>query len=146
MRRLISLSLVVLAVAACGGSQPSGAGPASAESALHAFLQAAADSNVTRMADLWGTARGPAGQTGAPADYNRRIAIMQAYLKNTQHQVLTNDQVSGHDNQRVLQVRLERADCARTVPFTMIWTGETWLVYSFDLKDVGNPEMPCSSS
>jgi hypothetical protein len=138
------LFLVAVAMAACGGGQPAGAGPTSAESSLHAFLQAAADSNVTRMADLWGTSRGPAGQTGAPADYGRRIAVMQAYLKNTQHQILTNDPVNGHSDQRVLQVRLDRAGCTRTVPFTMVWSGSQWLVYSFDLKDVGNPQRPCT--
>ena len=45
-------------------------------------MQAVADSNVDKMAHLWGTASGPAAKTNQPPDYQRRVAIMQAYLRN----------------------------------------------------------------
>lgn len=146
MPRILSAFLVVLFATACSGTPPGKAAPASAEASLHAFLQAAADSNVTKMAEHWGTAKGSAAETGVPEDYPRRIAIMQTYLDGMSSMVLTNDPVAGVTGERVLQVRLTRRDCIRTVPFTMVWTGEEWLVNSFDLQDVGNPSRPCTDS
>lgn len=146
MPRILSAFTVVLVAAACSSSPPGKAGPASAEASLHAFLQAAADSNVMKMAEHWGTAKGSAASTGVPEDYPRRIAIMQLYLKDMSSMVLTNDPVSGVTGQRMLQVRLTRTNCTRTVPFTMVWTGNEWLVNSFNLEDVGNPSRPCTDT
>jgi hypothetical protein len=75
--------VLLLALAACGGGPgpTASAGPApTPEQAVRSFMQAAADSNLTRMAQLWGTRAGSAAKTGQPPDYQRRIAIMQFYL------------------------------------------------------------------
>jgi len=70
-----SLLGTVLAVAACGGggaaSQP--APVPSAEAAVRSFFQAVADSNIARMATLWGTEKGSAASTGQPPDYEKRL-------------------------------------------------------------------------
>ncbi len=45
-------------------------------------MQAVADSNLDKMASLWGTRQWSGLQDRQPPDYEQRIAIMQAYLRN----------------------------------------------------------------
>ena len=74
-------------LAACGGGG-AGAGapvhPANTASARgrRASCRRWPTATSTEMATLWGTAAGPAARTRQPADYERRIAVMQAYLRN----------------------------------------------------------------
>lgn len=142
-------ALVIMGVllSACGGG--SGQAPATptpdAEAVLQLFLHAVADSNVTVMADHWGNARGSASRTNNPPDYQKRIVIMQAFLRGTTYRVLSNDPVPGENNQRLIQVELSRSSCTNVVPFTMIRTGRgEWLVYQFNLELVGSPNRPCA--
>lgn len=131
-----------LLLAACGGSTAPVEPSKSASGAVHAFMQAVADSNLAKMATLWGTARGPAAKTGQPSDYERRIAIMQAYLRNDSFR-LTSD-VPEADNRRVVQVELRRQTCTSNVPFVVIKTGDgSWLINQVDLTAAGNPARPC---
>jgi hypothetical protein len=106
-------------------------------------MQAVKDSNLTKMASLWGTTNGPALKTHQPSDYERRIAIMQAYLRSDGFRI-TSD-VAERPNRRVLQVELQRQTCTWTVPFVTVSTGEgSWLVNSVDLTAAGNPARPCT--
>ncbi|MEP7324355.1 MAG: hypothetical protein ABI836_00275 [Gemmatimonadota bacterium] len=145
--------LVIMGVllSACGGASggASGQAPAApapaAEAALQLFLHAVADSNVTAMADHWGTSRGSASRTNNPSDYQKRIVIMQAFLRGTQYRILSNEPVPGENNQRLIAVELTRTGCTNQVPFTMIRTGRgEWLVYQFNLELVGSPNRPCA--
>jgi hypothetical protein len=142
------LVLALAALAACGGS--AGSAPAAApgpvtspRGAVEQFLQAVADSNLQKMASLWGTAAGPAAKTNQPADYQRRIVVMQAYLRN-EGIAITSDTPDGGPDRHVVQVELRRDLCTRMVPFTLIRlaTG-TWLVNQIDLAAAGNPARPC---
>jgi len=143
-------ALVIMGVllSACGGGSgqaPTTAPAPDAEAALQLFLHAVADSNVAVMADHWGNSRGPASRTNNPPDYQKRIVIMQAFLRGTSYRVLSNDPVPGQNNQRVIQVELSRSSCNNVVPFTMIRTGRgEWLVYQFNLELVGSPNRPCA--
>lgn len=142
-----SRALVLAGVlAACGGgSAPSSVAPAtkSPSGAVDAFLQAVADSNLTQMANLWGTSAGPAAQTRQPADWERRIAIMQAYLQNESHRVL-GDGAAGGEDRRTVQVEIRRQLCTWVVPFTAIRLGDgSWIVNQVDLTAAGNPARPC---
>ena len=59
----------VLLLAACGGgtSAPNSAQPAgSASGAVRSFMQAVADSNLDKMASLWGTAEWPGREDEHP--------------------------------------------------------------------------------
>jgi hypothetical protein len=105
-----------------------------------------ADSNLTKMAQLWGSAKGPAGTTHEPVDYERRIAIMQAYLRGAQYRILANDVDPASADQRVLQVELKREHCDKTVPFALIRTGDAWLINRVDLGAVGSPGRPCDAA
>lgn len=106
-------------------------------------MQAVADSNLTKMASLWGTARGPASQTKQPADYERRIAIMQAYLRNDSFRVVSEARDS--DTRHSFQVLIRRQTCSWTVPFVTVKTGDgAWLVNQVDIGAAGNPARPCT--
>jgi hypothetical protein len=104
-------------------------------------MQAVADSNVAKMATLWGTSRGSAAKTGQPQDYQRRVAIMRAYLRNDSFR-LTSD-ARETDDRRALSVELRRQTCTWHVPFVVIRTGEGWLINQVDLTAAGNPSRPC---
>jgi hypothetical protein len=135
--------LVACLLAACGGGSTGAVQPSnSAAAAVQGFMQAVADSNLARMAGLWGTTSGPASKTRQPADWERRIAIMQAYLRNDGFRV-TSD-VAESTNRRALQVEIRRETCTWSVPFIAVKTGsDSWLVNQVDLAAAGNPARPC---
>jgi hypothetical protein len=132
-----------LLVACGGGATSTPVEPAkTAATAVQGFMQAVADSNVDKMAGLWGTASGPAAKTRQPQDYQRRIAIMRAYLKNDSFR-LTSD-VPKTADRRELQVQIRRQVCTWNVPFVAIRTTDgSWLVNQVELTAAGNPARPC---
>jgi hypothetical protein len=114
----------------------------SAAAAVQGFMQAVADSNLAKMAGLWGTANGPAAKTGKPSDWERRIAIMQAYLRSDSFR-LTSD-VPESNERRAIQVEIRRETCTWSVPFVAIRTTTgSWLVNQVELTAAGNPARPC---
>ena len=136
-----------LLLAACGGGGGSGSAavhPANtAAAAVENFLQAAADSNVDRMAALWGTARGPAATTHVPSDYERRIIVMQHYLRHETARIVSDVPETSADR-HAIQVELRRQLCTWVVPFVALKSaGGTWLVNQVDLTAAGNPARPC---
>lgn len=134
--------------AATGGGAQGAAGPvASSGDAALAFLRAAADSNLTRMAELWGTAGGPAARTKSPPDYDRRIILMQAYLRNDSTRLMGQAAVPTDDSRRTVTVALWRQGCMKQVPLTLIRTADgAWLVNDVNLALLGNPARPCENA
>ncbi len=159
---------LLLGLVACGGAPgPSAsAGPApTPEQAVRSFMQAAADSNLGRMAQLWGTRAGPAAKTGQPPDYERRIAIMQFYLSGSPFRLVPGgaaqvepaaggppkDKLPGPGEEsaatRQVVVQLDRQGCAKYVPFIVIKAADnTWIVNQVDLAAAGHPKRPCTQS
>jgi len=154
-----------LALAACGGGPGAtgSAGPApSAEQAVRSFMQAAADSNLARMAELWGTRAGPAAKTGQPPDYQRRLTIMQVYLSGAPYRVVPGGaaqfEPAGADTaarlpapsdeattSRQVVVQVERVGCTKFVPFMVVKAADnSWLVNQVDLAAAGHPKRPCA--
>ncbi len=133
----------LLLLAACGGGPPAPVQPVrTAAGAVQGFMQAVADSNLDKMATLWGTSNGPAAKTRQPPDYERRIVIMQAYLRNQSYRI-TSD-VPQSPDRRNMQVELKRQACTWSVPFVAVKTGDgSWLVNQVDLTAAGNPARPC---
>ena len=146
-----SPAAMVLAVmlAGCGGGtsgpEPGNNSP-TAESAVRNFMQAVDDSNITRMSQLWGTANGPAAETKKPDDYERRMIITQVYLRKSPFKVVREDPVTDDPKKRVVMVELDRGNCTKSVPFTVVNTGKTWLVNQVDLNLAGTPTRPCDSN
>jgi hypothetical protein len=139
--------VTALLVTACGGSSaPPPAQPVSSAAAVvQSFMKAVADSNLAAMGALWGTAAGPASKTNVPPDWQRRVAIMQAYLKNDSFR-LTADVPQTDLNRRDLQVELKRQSCTWSVPFVALKTAAGWVVTQVDLTAAGNPARPCNPS
>lgn len=142
MRRM--LIPVLLLAGACGGT--SAGAPAapvnSSQQALTEFMRAAKDSNMTRMAELWGTSRGPASQT-RPASYEKRLAVMQVWLRGDSARVVSDDPVPGDENHRRLSVALYRSGCVKQIPATLLRTQNGWIVEWINLAFAGNPARPC---
>ncbi len=145
MTKQWGLGTVLLLVACGGGGGASGVQPAtSANEAARGFMQAVADSNLQKMASLWGTANGPASKTNQPPDWQRRIAIMQAYLRHQSFRI-TSDIPEADENRRALQVEIKRDTCTWAVPFVAVRVREgSWLVTQIDLAAAGNPARPCT--
>jgi hypothetical protein len=147
MRKLMPAAAAVLL--ACGSSGPRSAATApvaSSAQAVRAFMQAAADNNLTRMGELWGSDAGPAAQTGSPPDYEKRLVIIQTYLRGDSVQVLSDVSVPGDDSHRRVTIALYRQTCAKQIPVLMVRThAGGWIVNSVDLNAAGNPARPCES-
>lgn len=146
MRKLMPAATFVLL--ACGG----GSGPRSAATepvvasaqAVRMFMKAAADSNLTRMGELWGSESGPAAQTGTPADYERRLVVIQAYLKGDSIQVVSDMSAPGDNSRRRVTIALYRQSCPKQIPMVLVRTkAGGWIVNSVDLNAAGNPARPC---
>lgn len=142
-RRWYAVALLLLACG--GGAKPGAVRPATtATSAVQSFMQAVADSDLAKMATLWGTAKGPASATRTPPDYERRVAVMQAYLAADDYRIL-GDAPEGLATRHAVQVQLRRQACTYTVPFTVIQLADShWIVNEIDLTAAGNPKRPCS--
>ena len=140
-----ALFLAVLLAACGGGSAPSAVEPStSARGAVDAFMQAVADSNLTRMANLWGTSAGPAAKTNQPSDWQKRVTVMQAYLQNESHRIVRDAPEGTGDTRHAVQVEIRRELCTWVVPFTAIKLGDgTWIVNQVDVAAAGNPGRPC---
>jgi hypothetical protein len=134
----------LLLISCAGGGSPAPTQPVStAAGAVQGFMKAVADSNLAKMATFWGTANGPASQTKQPPDWQRRIAIMQAYLKNDSFR-LTADAPGTDQDHRDLQVEIKRQTCTWSVPFVAVKSSQGWVVTQVDISAAGNPARGCA--
>ena len=137
----------VFLLAGCGGGTAPVHPATSAAAAVRGFMQAVTDSNVDKMAALWGSANGPASQTGQPPDYERRVAIMQAYLRNSSHRILSNTADTRSADRRNLMVEVKRDQCEKIVPISVVRTSAgTWVINSIELTALGTPGRPCEEA
>lgn len=145
MRRLALLAGLVLA-AACGGS--SAAGPVSPadtpDATVTRFLRAVADSNISAMAQLWGTVSGPAAETRQPPQWERRLEVMQYYLRHDAARITSSAGITDQPTRHSIVVEIARQGCIATVPFTLVRRDRGgWLVNEIDLDAIGNPARRC---
>jgi hypothetical protein len=136
---------ILLVLAACGGSNANTATTprTSSPQAVTAFMRAAADSNITRMAQLWGTSKGPVSQAPVP-NYEKRLAVLQAYLHGDSTHVVSDMPVQGDANHRQVIVALYRGTCVKQIPVTTVRIKEgTWIVEQVNVVAAGNPARPC---
>jgi hypothetical protein len=142
--------LVVSAIlAACGGN--SGSAPttpmASSGQALREFMQAARDSNLTRMSQLWGSSRGPAAETRYPENYERRLVVIQLYLRADSTKVVSDVPVTGEENQRRLIAAIYRSGgCMKQIPALLTRIKGAWVVTDIEVAAAGNPARPCENA
>jgi hypothetical protein len=149
-QRWLPVLFLALACGGGGGSQPSPNDVASTpDAAVRSFMQAVADSNITRMGRYWGSGKGPAAVVGQPSDHQQRLTVAQSYLRRSAYRVVRMDPVS--DQKMTVVVDLDRRDpdgttCVRQVPFAVIKTGKYgWIVSAIDLNQAGAPARPCAT-
>ena len=156
-----SVAILGAVLAACsstsGGGVPSAAPVTSSAQAIRDFMQAAADSNLARMGQLWGTSKGPAAVTNSPADFEKRLILIQTYLKADSSKIISDLSIPGENDKRQAEVRIYRDDppsreprrrgCMKQVPLVMIRLGNKgWIVNNVNLGTAGNPARPCEPS
>jgi hypothetical protein len=142
--RILTAIMLTVLIACGGGSKPTiGATPSAGPTrAVGEFFSAVADSNLTRMAELWGTRKGSAAETGSPTDYQRRVAVMYTFLKGATAKVIA--EVERTDDKSTLAVEVTRSDCRKRIPFTLEKTkDDRWMVTSIELGALGTPGRAC---
>jgi hypothetical protein len=147
----VRIVLTALLIAACGGGGASGPapepGPATPNDAVRRFMQAAADSNLAAMADLWGTDKGSAGRTGEPKDYLKRMQVTQLYLQHIPYKVVRIQPFEDDPRRQQVDVQFDRGSCQRMVPILVVRTDKDgWIVNQIDLTKVGSPTRPCKDA
>lgn len=108
------------------------------------FMRATSDSNLIRMSELWGSSKGSARATGFPKDYQKRVAIMNAYLKGVSARALSEVDAS-KSSERIVTTELSNGLCRVTIPVTTVMTKSGWIVKSFDLSQAAEANKPCEA-
>ena len=144
-------ALAAAVVAGCsshsGGSGTTAAPVMSSAQAMRDFMKAAADSNLARMGQLWGTSKGPAAQAGVPDNYEKILVVLQIYLRADSSRVVSDVAMSGREDQRELKVDMYRRGCKKQIPAKLIrLNNKGWIVNNVDLAAAGNPARPCEPS
>jgi hypothetical protein len=146
MRNPVILAAAILA--ACGGH--GGTAPtspvASSGQAMREFMKAAADSNLTRMSQLWGSSRGPATETHSPPDFEKRLVVIQAYLRADSSKIVSDMPVTGDNARRHLVVAVYRSGCMKQIPAVLLKVKGAWIINNVDLASAGNPARPCEGA
>lgn len=139
---------MLIAVAAVAFAGPLAAQKASQRSpsvAVEDFMRATADSNLVRMSELWGSSKGSARTTDFPKDYQKRMVIMNAYLKGIS--VRTLSEIDGNiPSQRIVTTELSNGSCRVVLPVVAVKTKEGWIVQSFDLNQAAKVNRPCDDN
>jgi len=151
--RLVPLLLCL--VVACGGQSAGSPTPQdnapTPEGAVQSFMQAVADSNISRMGRFWGSRKGPVAVTKSPPDYQQRMVVTQVFLRGSPFKIVRTDPVAGDADRRVVVVELDRADaegarCTKTLPITVVKTQDLgWIVGAIDISLAGTPGRPCAA-
>jgi len=131
-------------LAACGGTSTTVAPSPGPEYAVQEFMAAVADSNLPKMAEYWGTAKGSAAETGNPPDYPKRIEVIQLWLRGYSYRIIASTPVDASRQEQSMQLEMIKGDCRKQVAFFAVKaSGDRWVVQSLDLNAVGSPMMPC---
>lgn len=136
--------VVALLLAACGGQTATVAPSPGPEYAVQEFMAAVADSNLPKMAEYWGTARGSAAESGSPPDYPKRVEVIQLWLRGYSYRIMASTPTDASRTAQQMEVQMIKGDCRKQVPFLAVKTGSNrWVIQSIDLNAVGSPMMPC---
>jgi hypothetical protein len=134
-------ALVLLTVSTAAAQAPKRA--SSPAEAVEEFMHAVADSNLTRMAQLFGTRKGSAYKTHQPPKYEERMLTIQLFLHGVQAHAL-GDLPTAHGG-RTVTTQLSHGTCHVTIPVLTANSRSGWLVESFDLAQAAQINRPCEN-
>jgi hypothetical protein len=129
---MVTLALPSLGAAALA-AQAEPVGATTPSQAVEEFIRAAADSNLVRMGELFGTDKGSFATTGDPKNWGQRAAIIQAALAGISVKALAETALERKDHSKVT-TELARGACRVTLAVTTVKAKEGWLVREFDLS------------
>lgn len=138
---LAALCLVAAPVALTAQSTKGAATPSGA---VKEFMQAIADSNLTRVGELFGNSKGPVVKT-RPKGYEKKIVIMQAMMRGVQA-TTTGDVPADKDGLRTVTTQLSHNGCRVTIPVNVVKSSGGWLVHDFDVVEASKINQPCETS
>lgn len=114
--------------------------------AVEEFMRAASDSNLTRMAELFGTDKGSAAREGTVEGYAQRMVVAQAVLKGSVVKALA-ETAMGKKDHSLVTTEIAKGGCKVTIPVTAVKAKEGWLVREFDLTAVWDGiNRPCEAT
>jgi len=101
--------------------------------------------NLSAMADLWGTSKGPASRSMNKEELEQRLTVIRAFLDHETFEVVepASPRFSPDGRERGLDVRVTRKKCRPLIPFTLVVWERSWLVKAIDLPSAGNPAKSC---
>lgn len=137
--------LVALGALACRGT-PQSPSPQSPQQALTQFMAAVKDNDLRRLGSLWGSQRGPASAWMKSEELTQRVTVFQIYLNHVGYRVVDGPTtVPGEGNRVKFNVEIQRANgCSVAFPIELGRARSgAWLVWSFDLANLGNPAQAC---
>ena len=134
-----------LLVASCGGGQASSVAPSPGpEYAVQEFMAAVADSNLPKIAEYWGTAKGSAAESGSPPDYPKRVEVIQLWLRGYSYRIVASAPTDASRTMQQMELQMSKGDCRKQVMFEAVKTqAGRWVIQSIDLNALGSPTMPC---
>lgn len=146
MRQFIvpALALVALTLGPAGATAQ-GAKATSASQAVEEYIRAASDSNLVRMAELFGTDKGTlTRQHVAGAD--KRMVILHAYLGGVKVRALS-EVLGAKSNERIVSTEIARGPCKVVLPVTAVQSSKDgWLVRNLNLDAAREVNLPCVGS
>lgn len=132
--------LPAMLAAQSGKATPAKAPTASA--AVEEYIRAAADSNLSRAAELIGTDKGRAAHINFPY-LEQRMVITHAYLARARAKALS-EVASGKADERIVSTEIARGACKVVIPVTAVKSkSDGWLVRDLDLDRVRSLLRPC---
>jgi hypothetical protein len=140
--RALAALLIAAAPAALAAQDTKGATTPSG--AVQEFMHAIADSNLTRVGQLFGNSKGPVVKT-RPKGYEKKIVIMQAMMRGVEA-TTTGDVPADKDGLRTVTTQLSHNGCRVTIPVNVVKSNVGWRVHDFDVVEASKINQPCETS
>ncbi|HEY4322012.1 MAG TPA: hypothetical protein VGM77_12650 [Gemmatimonadales bacterium] len=140
--KIALFALLATPLALAGQAPKAGNSPADA---VTQFMRAISDSNLTRVAQLFGNSDGPAFRTHNPKDYEKRIMAMQLFLRHVEVKTL-GDMPADKGKGRTVTAQLSHGACRVTISIGVMHAHEGWLVNNFDLDRASQINRPCEAN
>ncbi len=145
LRRILALVPALLLLAACGGAggrtaspAPQGApGGTAPSAAVERFLRLASEKSYAQMGYVFGTREGPISGRDPGPQVERRMFALAGLLENQRFVIRGEQPVPGRSNEAVdVDVVLTQRDAVRSVPFTVVRSGDRWFIEKIDLERI----------
>lgn len=148
-KNTLSMAFLLVMLVACGG-RPRNTGNilslAAVDhlSAVRGFMDAVKSGSISTLAGLWGTSDGLAAEKMDREELVQRLRVIMTYLAHDEYTITEEmDAIFQTDNEKVVTVRVSRGNCVSAVPFTIVRSGDGWLVKGMDLEAIVSPRGRC---